>query len=147
MDDEFLNMTSYLNTKKNIIRWDQNINFINLHLKGVYDYMIGHTEELLKSHKVKTLSTLAYNTGGDVFNILYHEEIFSLVEHLITTYNRPKVSIRLENISNQTKTYMIDQSELISQHYNLIPTNTVKNNPFLFEKNSMIKLLKYPIKC
>ena len=84
MDDEFLSVSSYLHTKKNLIRWDQNINFINLHLKGVYDYMIGHTEELLKSPKVKTLNNLAYHTCGEVFNILLHEEIFPLVEHLMT---------------------------------------------------------------
>ena len=81
MDDEFLSVANILHTKKNIIRWDQNINFINLHLKGVYDYMIGHTEELLRSPKVKKLEALASNTGGEIFNILYLEEIFTLVEH------------------------------------------------------------------
>jgi hypothetical protein len=43
--------------------------------------MIGHTEELMRSPKVKRLEALSSGTGGEVFNILYHEEIFSLVEH------------------------------------------------------------------
>lgn len=109
--------------------------------------MISHTEEISRSPKVKALENLASNCGGEVFNILYHEEIFSFVEHLLSIYNRPKVQIRLENLASNGKSYLIDNSELISKHYNLIPASTIKNNPFLWANTENIKLSKYPTKC
>lgn len=110
--------------------------------------MIGHTEELMRSPKVKTLEALSSGTGGEVFNILFHEEIFSLVEHLIALYSRPKVQIKLENIAASGKTYLIDHSELISKHYNLIPANTIKNNTFLWQNGTeTLKMSKFPLKC
>lgn len=58
------------------------------------------------------------------------------------------MQIKLENISASGKTYLIDHSELISKHYNLIPANTIKNNTFLWQNGTeTLKMSKFPLKC
>jgi len=91
-------MSTLMINKKTMLRWDQTINLVNLHLKGVYDHIIAHTSEIGKSQKVRVLESLASSMNGEIYNIFYYEEINSLVDHLIHTHNRPTVSLLIANV-------------------------------------------------
>jgi len=96
-------MSSLMINKKTMLRWDQSINLVNLHLKGVYDHIIAHTNEISKSQKMRVLEGLSHSMNGELYNIFYYEEINSLVDHLIHTHNRPTISLLIANVNYQLK--------------------------------------------
>lgn len=126
------------------------MSFVNIHLKGVYDFyhnMASHTAGLGNSPKIKVLNEMATFFNGELFNICYYEEIKGLVEHLMGVFNRPRVSIQFANISTTGKTVNIDSQDLASKHFVMLPTSTLEENPFTWDKPETIKLPKFPNKC
>lgn len=77
------------------------MNLINLHLKGVYDHAIGHLRDIHSNSKISDLDNLAKGMNGDLYNIFYYEEINSLVDHLISNFSKPKISIVFQNVSTR----------------------------------------------
>jgi len=45
--------------------------------------------------------------NGELYNIFYYEEINSLVDHLISNFNKPKISIVFQNV----RTFKISSSQ------------------------------------
>lgn len=78
-----MQMSSLMINKQTMLRWDQSVNLINLHLKGVYDHAIGHTTEIQNNTKILNLENLAKGMNGELYNIFFYEEINFLVDHLI----------------------------------------------------------------
>lgn len=91
-------MSSLMINKRTMLRWDQSVNLVNLHLKGVYDHIVGHTSEIANNAKIRKLENLAKGMNGELYNIFFYEEINSLVDHLIHSHNKPKISILLANV-------------------------------------------------
>jgi len=96
-----MQMSSLMINKRTMLRWDQSVNLINLHLKGVYDHVIGHTSEIARSVKMRNLENLTQGMNGELYNIFFYEEINSLVDHLIHSHNKPKVTLLFANVSQE----------------------------------------------
>lgn len=121
---------------------------MNIHLKGIYDNIINHIDELTRSDRVLALNDLAqcFN-GGELFNLCFFEEIKSMAEHLMGVYSRPKVSIQLANVSTSYRTFSLESQELINRHFVMLPTSKLEDNPFVWDKPELIKIPKFPAKC
>lgn len=102
---------------------------------------------MARSLKTRVLSDLAFSLNGELFNLCYFEEIKSMAEHLMTIYSRPKVSIQLANITTANRPLNIDSQDLINNHFVLVPTNKLEDNPFTWDRPEIIKLPKFPAKC
>ena len=93
-------MSQLMINKKTMLRWDQSVNLVNLHLQGVYDHAYGHTRDINTSSKISNLENLAKGMNGELINIFHYEDINSLVDQLISNFNKPKISIVFQNVSS-----------------------------------------------
>lgn len=130
------------------MRWDQTINFVNIHLKGIYDNIINHIDELTRSNKIQTLGDLALSfNGGELFNLCFFEEIKSMADHLMGIYSRPKVAIQLANVSTSFRNFTVEGQDLINKYFIMFPSSKLEENPFTWDKPELIKIPKFPTKC
>ena len=123
------------------------MSFVNVFIKGIYDNLINHTDNMAKHPKIKMLTEIASHFSGELFNICFYEEVNILAEHLMNVFNRPKVNIQIASIASNGKNVIYDSEDLVAKHFVLLPTEKLESNPFLWEKSEAVKIPKYPSKC
>lgn len=134
-------------SSEQFLRWDQSVSFVNIHIKGIYDNLINHTDSLSKNPKVKSLAELAQLTFGDLYNICFYEDVNPLVDHLMGVHSRPKVTLQFANISTNGKNVVFDSQNLVADHFVLLPTDKLDGNQFVWDKPETVKIPKFPSKC
>ena len=106
-----------------------------------------HTEDIAKSSKMITLSEIAQSFNGEIFTIFFYEDVNSLVEHMMNSFSRPKVSLQFGSLAANPKPFPIDNMDIIEKHFLILPTSKLEENPFTWEKPEQVKIPKFPSKC